>query len=167
MRDNPIEICPLNGSGIDIESTCARTKSLDRSLHSKVAYRAEIDEPDPADSQRRDFFLRDPPFDNAPVVETHVVRSAGDHRAVIDHSIDIRAMHHENTAGDLVGSARWNPTVSIKRLGFEPLDVQTSASITGTAYKDSATADRFAESADRHVDEIRGQNRIFLRLHVP
>jgi len=95
VGDDPIKFRPFDGPAINIESAGASPKGLDGSPHAKVADGAEIDEANTAGAKGRHLFPGDPPVDDGPVVERHVVSAIRHNGSIIRDAIDVGAVDDE------------------------------------------------------------------------
>jgi len=167
VRDDPIKLCPLDGPAVDVKSAGALAKGFDRRLHSKVADRAEVDESDAAWPVCSHLFFGGPSVNNSPVIKRHVVRAVRHNRTVVNDGIDEGAINCEYAARDLIRRACGDLSVHIDGFGFEALHVNTPTSVAGAANEYAASKDRSAETPDRDIGEVGGQNGVSIRLHVP
>ena len=120
MGDDTIEVGKVDRAGVDIEAACALAESFDRRIDFQFLQDAEMDETDAAGAERSDLRLRRPAVDDTPVIEHHVVDAVGRHWTTVAHSVDVRAIDRESTAGDLVWCAGRASAVAVDRIGFEP-----------------------------------------------
>src|SRR5258708_27589660 len=95
---------------------------------------------------RRDFLIRGPTIDDAPVVQRHIVDPVGRHRTTVPYDVHMGTKYRKHATCDLVRRTRSNHAVAVHRVRVEMLHQETAARITGAADEDAAPQDRLPEA---------------------